>query len=71
MIKLLSTKILSANNYQVIEKSGIIIDHYNAIDIEKIEFTFNSIIDNAIFTSKNAVEAVLSKKNKNKKTAIA
>jgi|TARA_B110000116_G_C16798739_1_gene568727 uroporphyrinogen-III synthase len=64
MIKLLSTKILSANNYQVIEKSGIIIDHYNAIDIEKIEFTFNSIIDNAIFTSKNAVEAVLSKKIK-------
>ena len=61
MINLLSTKILNSFNAEKIISSGIEISSYDAINIEKIPFDIDSIISNAIFTSKNAVEAVLSK----------
>ena len=62
MINLLSTKILNSFNTEKIISSGIEISSYNAISIEKIDFNIDNTISNAIFTSKNAVEAVLNKK---------
>tara|TARA_B100000768_G_scaffold38414_1_gene37183 strand:+ start:9540 stop:10196 length:657 start_codon:yes stop_codon:yes gene_type:complete len=62
MINLLSTKILNSFNTEKIISSGIEISSYNAISIEKIDFNIDTTISNAIFTSKNAVEAVLNKK---------
>ena len=62
MTKLLSTKVLNSKNHKKISDSNIKISDYNAIKIEKIDFNVNQKIENAIFTSKNAVKAILNKK---------
>ena len=62
MTKLLSTKVLSSKNHKKISDSNIKISDYNAIKIEKIDFNVNQKIENAIFTSKNSVKAILNKK---------
>ena len=62
MTKLLSTKVLSSKNHKKISDSSIKISDYNAIKIEKIDFNVNQEIENAIFTSKNSVKAILNKK---------
>ena len=64
MTKLLSTKLLSAKNHKKISDSSIKIRDYNAIKIEKIDFNINEKIENAIFTSKNSVKAIVNKKLK-------
>ena len=64
MAKLLSTKVLSPKNHKKISDARIKISDYNAIKIEKIDFNVNQTIENAIFTSKNSVKAVLNKKLK-------
>ena len=64
MTKLLSTKILSSKNHKKISDSSIEINDYNAIKIENIDFNINQKIENAIFTSKNSVKAILNKKLK-------
>ena len=62
MTKLLSTKVLNSKNHKKISDSNIKISDYNAIKIEKIDFNVNQKIENAIFTSKNSVKAILNKK---------
>ena len=64
MTKLLSTKLLSSENHKKIRDSSIKFSDYNAIQIEKINFNINERIENAIFTSKNSVEAIVNKKLK-------
>ena len=64
MTKLLSTKLLSSKNHKKIRDSSIKFSDYNAIQIEKINFNINERIENAIFTSKNSVEAIVNKKLK-------
>ena len=64
MTKLLSTKLLSSENHKKIRDSSIKFSDYNAIQIEKINFNINERIENAIFTSKNSVKAILNKKLK-------
>jgi len=64
MAKLLSTKVLSPKNHKKIKDSSIKISDYNAIKIVKIDFNVNQRIENAIFTSKNSVKAVINKKLK-------
>ena len=64
MTKLLSTKLLSSKNHKKIRDSSIKFSDYNAIQIEKINFNINERIENAIFTSKNSVKAIVNKKLK-------
>ena len=64
MAKLLSTKVLSPKNHKKISDARTKISDYNAIKIEKIDFNVNQRIENAIFTSKNSVKAVINKKLK-------
>ena len=61
MTKLLSTKVLSSKNRKKISDSNIKIRDYNAIKIEKTDININQKIENAIFTSKNSVKAILNK----------
>jgi len=64
MTKLLSTKLLSSKNHKKISDSSIKISDYNAIKIVKNDFNINERIENAIFTSKNSVKAIVNKKLK-------
>ena len=70
MAKLLSTKVLSPKNHKKIRDARIKISDYNAIKIEKIDFNVNQRIENAIFTSKNSVKAVIKQKIKDKKLLL-
>lgn len=62
MPRILSTKILAENQKQLLLNAGMALVEYNAILIDFIDFqvTENSI-KNAIFSSKNAVKAILAK----------
>lgn len=55
---ILSTKKLSKTQKELLLNSGIGFVEYNAIEIELLDVEFNRDIQNAIFTSKNAVRAV-------------
>jgi len=55
---ILSTKILSRTQKELLLNAGIGCVAYNAIEIELLEGNFNRDIKNAIFTSKNAVRAI-------------
>ncbi len=58
MKTLLSTKILSLAQKELLLNSGIGVVEYNAISIDFIDFNVKSVIENAIFTSQNAVRAI-------------
>ena len=60
---ILSTKRLSASQKQVFLKSGLEIIDYDAIQIQFIDFEAPKIIENAIFSSKNAVISFFSHHN--------
>lgn len=55
---ILSTKKLSTTQKELLLNSGIGFVEYNAIEIELLDVDFNQNIENAIFTSKNAVKAL-------------
>jgi uroporphyrinogen-III synthase len=61
-VKLLSTKILTHQQQLFLEKAGCQVTAYDAIQIRPIPFEAPNKIENAIFTSKHAVEAVSDKK---------
>ncbi|HKJ47487.1 MAG TPA: uroporphyrinogen-III synthase [Christiangramia sp.] len=59
MPTILSTKKLALNQKELLLNSGIGLVEYDAIKIKFIDFNLESeIIENAIFTSKNAVKAI-------------
>jgi len=59
--RLLSTKKLSKSQTELILNAGFSYVEYDAIHIEPIEFDAPQQIKNAIFTSQNSVQTVLSK----------
>lgn len=62
MPRILSTKILAENQKQLLLNAGMALVEYNAIHIDFIDFQLSEkSIENAIFTSKNAVKAILAK----------
>ncbi|MFD2563655.1 DUF559 domain-containing protein [Aquimarina rubra] len=60
----LSTKKLSTAQKELLLNSGIGFVEYNAIEIELLPVNFSQNIQNAIFTSKNAVRAVFNENSK-------
>jgi len=64
MKSLLSTKKLTLNQKELLLNSGLTFVEYNAITIKFSPFNAPKRIENAIFTSKNAVKAVFSNKKK-------
>lgn len=59
MPTVLSTKKLALNQKELLLNSGIGLVEYDAISIDLIDFNLeNKLIENAIFTSKNAVNAI-------------
>lgn len=59
MPTILSTKILTKSQQSLLLNAGVSYVEYNAIQIEISPFQSSKNIENAIFTSKNAVRAVL------------
>ncbi|RSK41444.1 uroporphyrinogen-III synthase [Mangrovimonas spongiae] len=59
---ILSTKILTQEQKNVLTKANINVIDYNAITIDFLDFDDEIIAENAIITSKNAVKAVIDKK---------
>lgn len=63
MATLLSTKKLALNQKELLLNSGIGIVEYDAISIKLIDFSLEDHnIQNAIFTSKNAIKAIVAKR---------
>ncbi|MAN59336.1 MAG: uroporphyrinogen-III synthase, partial [Flavobacteriaceae bacterium] len=58
MARLLSTKKLKINQKDLILNAGIALIEYNALKTENIPFSMPKTVENAIFSSKNAVNAV-------------
>ncbi len=61
MKRVLSTKKLSLSQKELLLNAGLGFVEYDAITIEFIPFQTGGLIEHAIFTSKNAVKAVLAK----------
>jgi len=63
MKRVLSTKILSSKQYDLLEDKGFYVEHHDFINTQELYFDWSSFhkIKNAIFTSKRAVTAVFSK----------
>ena len=59
MIEILSTRILSPRQREIVENHGMILKEYNAIDISFRKFTLDLDLDHYIFTSQNAVRSFL------------
>ena len=59
MLTVLSTKKLKESQKLLLQNAGVSLVEYNAIKIEFIPFQVPKNIENAIFTSQNAVEAFL------------
>ncbi len=59
MIRLLSTKILSPRQKEIIESDGIVLQEYNAINISLKKFVLDLSFDHYICTSQNAVRGLL------------
>ena len=55
----LSTKKLSVSQRELLLNAGLGFVDYDAITIEPVHFEYSGVVANAIFTSKNAVKAVL------------
>jgi uroporphyrinogen-III synthase len=60
--RVLSTKRLNIAQKELLLNAGISLVDYNAIEIIPVEFEFPKLIDNAIFTSGNAVDIVFENK---------
>lgn len=60
MKSVLSTKKLSLSQRELLINAGVTLVEYNAIKIEFVPFEAPAIIENAIFTSQNAVKTVMS-----------
>ncbi|MGO3182479.1 MAG: uroporphyrinogen-III synthase [Aequorivita sp.] len=60
MKSVLSTKKLSLSQRELLINAGVSLVDYNAIKIEFVPFEVSSNIENAIFTSQNSVETVMS-----------
>lgn len=58
-MKLLSTKILTQPQRDILSKANIHVIEYNAIRVEILDFDDNIIANNAIITSQNAVKAIV------------
>lgn len=58
MKTILSTKTLSISQKELITNAGVSLVEYNAIKIDFVPFAVPSVIENAIFTSQNAVKAI-------------
>jgi uroporphyrinogen-III synthase len=65
---ILSTKKLSQSQEALLSNAGISFESYDAIKITSVHFEAPEIIENAIFTSQNAVHSFF--KNKNASTRI-
>lgn len=63
-MKILSTKILSNEQKQLLQNTGIELVEHNAISIQFLEFEAPNFIKNAIFSSQNAVQSIVDKKIK-------
>jgi len=61
MIEILSTKELNITQRNILEEAGIHYHEHNFISIEPIDFKAPAKIENAIFTSQNAVKSILGK----------
>ncbi|MEA1785707.1 uroporphyrinogen-III synthase [Arenibacter sp. GZD96] len=61
--KLLSTKILSDSHKEPLIKAGFSLEMYDAIRIHFVDFQIEEPIKNTIFTSQNAVHAVLKRRD--------
>ncbi|HEA31508.1 MAG TPA: uroporphyrinogen-III synthase [Leeuwenhoekiella sp.] len=59
MPSILSTKNLYAEQQKAFREAGIALLEYNAIKIKSVAFEMPETVENAIFTSKNAVKAVI------------
>ncbi|WP_031426824.1 uroporphyrinogen-III synthase [Flavimarina sp. Hel_I_48] len=59
MPSILSTKRLTHIQRETFRKAGIQLVEYDAIKIENVDFKMPEYVENAIFTSKNAVQAVV------------
>lgn len=59
--RILSTKLLTATQQQLLLNANIAFVHANFIETKPLEFTSDAIIENAIFTSKNALKAIQNK----------
>ncbi|OAD91160.1 uroporphyrinogen-III synthase [Aequorivita soesokkakensis] len=58
MPTVLSTKKLTEKQKELLQNAGVSLVEYNAINIDFVSFKVPSIIENAIFTSQNAVNAL-------------
>lgn len=63
-ITILSTKILSLAQKELVLNSGLGLVEYDAIKIEFLDFKVDKKVDNYIFTSQNGVRAFLKNQNK-------
>ncbi len=59
--RILSTKLLTASQQQLLLNANIAFVHANFIETKPLEFTSEAQIENAIFTSKNALKAIQNK----------
>ena len=64
MKSILATKKFTLAQKELLLNSGLTFVEYNAISIEFIPFNTPKQVENAIFTSKNAVKALFSDKKK-------
>jgi len=55
---ILSTKIVSEAQKELLLNAGLGYVEYNAIEVELLDFRYNNKVKNVIFTSKNAVNAI-------------
>lgn len=62
MKAILSTKILTPTQKQLLEKTSFQLTEYDAIHIDFVDFDGDIIVENAIITSQNAAKAVIDKK---------
>ena len=64
MPTVLSTKKLTEKQKELLQNAGVSLVEYNAIHIDFVSFKVPSIIENAIFTSQNAVKAIQDSRTK-------
>lgn len=69
MIRILSTKKLAKNQEELLLNAGLNVVQYDAIKTESLDFELSDKkVENAVFTSKNAVKAILKKSLKIEKS---
>ncbi|NND64229.1 MAG: uroporphyrinogen-III synthase, partial [Flavobacteriaceae bacterium] len=60
-MRVLSTKILSPSQKELLLNAGLSFVEYNALNVQFLEFEMPPKVENAIFTSQYAIDAVFSK----------